>query len=142
MQIRVGLELAEGTPQGKDRTFEVKAVEKLPPEFEARPSTAEDIPIDELRSRIKNRGFYDRTWELLQRILIDLGVTMGNLAVLQPLYKVELQSWIEDLAEEEFEELKASHTEIIVDSLTNVKNFISSWGFTIRDFFEKDKGVV
>ena len=153
----------KGTSQGKDKTFEVKAVEKLPPEFEARPSTAEDIPIDELRNKLKNRGFYDRTWELLQKILIDLGVTMGNLmsleytyaywyrqfenlpmnlameAVLQPLYKVELQSWIEDLAEEESEELKASHTEIIIDSLTNVKNFISSWGFTMRDFFEKDK---
>ena len=60
-------------------------------------------------------------------------------AVLQPLYKVELQSWIDDLAEDESEELKASHTEIIVDSLTNVKNCLSSWGVTIRDFFDKDK---
>ena len=26
-----------------------------------------------------------------------------------------------------------------MDSLANVKNFMSSWGVTIRDFFEKDK---
>ena len=91
-------------------------MDKLPPDFVARSSTEEDVPIEELRSKLANRGFYDRTWELLQKILIVLGVTMGNLmsleytyvywyrqfenlpmnlaleAVLQPLYKVEVQS--------------------------------------------------
>ena len=43
-------------------------------------------------------------------------------AVLQPLYKVEVQSYIDDLAEDESEELRASHTEIIVDLLANIKD--------------------
>ena len=149
----------KGTPQGKGKASEMKAVGKLPPTFVARSSTEEDVPIEEIRSKLVNRGFYERTWELLNKILVDLGVTMGNLmsfeytylhwyrqfenvpmnvameAVLQPLYKVEVQSYIDDLAEE----LRASHTEIIVDSLTNIKNFMSSWGVTVQDFFDKDK---
>ena len=28
---------------------------------------------------------------------------------------------------------------IIVDSLTNIKNFVSSWGVTVQDFFSIDK---
>ena len=32
-----------------------------------------------------------------------------------------------------------SHKEILVDSLTNIKNFVSSWGVTIQDFFSIDK---
>ena len=79
---------------------------------------------------IANRAFHDRTWERLQNILIEFGVTMGNLmafeytyvhwyhqlenvpmnvaieAVLQPLYEIELQSHIDDLPEDEPEESK------------------------------------
>ena len=115
------------------------------------------------RNRIANRAFYDRTWGLLQKILIDFGVTMGNLmafeytyvhwyhqfesvpmnvameAVLQPLYKIELQSYIDDLPEDEPEESKTSHKEILVDSLTNIKNFMSSFGVTVRDLLDQEK---
>ena len=60
-------------------------------------------------------------------------------ALLQPLYEVERDSYIADLPQDESEETMASHKEIIVDTLTNVKNFISSYGVITRDFFDQDK---
>ena len=111
---------------------------------------------------IENRALYERTWELLQKILTDFGTTMGSLmafeytyvhwfhqledipisvaleAALQPLYEVELKSYLADLPEGSEEERHA-HKEILVDSLTNIKNFVSSWGVTIQDFFTIDR---
>ena len=60
-------------------------------------------------------------------------------ALLQPLYEVERDSYFADLSQDESEETMASHKEIIVDTLTNVKNFISSYGLITRDFFDQDK---
>ena len=60
-------------------------------------------------------------------------------ALLQPLYEVERELYIADLPQGESEETMASHKEIIVDTLTNVKNFISSYGVITRDFFDQDK---
>ena len=59
-------------------------------------------------------------------------------AVLQPLYEIELKSYIDDLPEGS-EESKNSHKEILVDSLTNIKSFMSSYGVTVQDFFDQDK---
>ena len=65
----------------KARHQKWKAVGKLPPTFKPRSSTEgeSDVPIADKRNIVKNRAFYDRTWELLQKILIDFGTTMGNL---------------------------------------------------------------
>ena len=59
--------------------------------------------------------------------------------VLQPLCEVELQSYFDDLPEEATEEASAPYKEILVDSLTNIKSFMSSFGFTVQDFFNQDK---
>ena len=62
--------------------------------------------------------------------------------VLNPLYEVEfneLQSYVEDLPTEMHPEAKGKYTEILVDSLTNIKNFISSFGVTIQHFFDQDR---
>ena len=80
------------------------------------------------------------TYAYWYRQFENLPMNLAMEAVLQPLYKVELQSWIEDLAEEESEELKASHTEIIVDALTNVKSFISSWDLQLETSSKRTRG--
>ena len=59
--------------------------------------------------------------------------------VLDPLYQVELQSYVEDLPTEMTPEARSRYTEILVDSLTNIKNFISSFGVTIQDFFDQNR---
>ena len=124
------------------------------------------------RSKIANRAFYDRTWELLQKILIDFGVTMGNLmafeytyvhwyhqfenvpmnvameAVLQPLYKVELQSYIDDLPEDEPEESRLHIRRFLLTPLQTLRTlcpvlesqFKTSLIRTRKDFNPEEKG--
>ena len=158
-----GKGFTKGTSKGKET--EVTPVGKLPPDFKAMSSTEKygDMPIEERRKKISNRSFYDRTWAILQGMLSDLGTATDNIpvfeythvhwflqmesvpmsvpieALLHPLYEAERDLYIADLPQGESEETMASHKEIIVDALTNVKNFISSYGVITRDFFDQDK---
>ena len=83
-----GKGFAKGTPKGKGKASEGAAVGKLPPTFVPRSSTEgkSDMPIADRRNMVKNRALYDRTWELLQKILIDFGTTMSNLMAFEYTY--------------------------------------------------------
>ena len=89
--------------------------------------TADNIPV------------FEYTYVHWFRNLENVPMSVPLEVLLQPLYEVELSSCIEDLPEDESEEVRASHKEILVDSLTNVRNFISSYGVIVRDFFDQDK---
>ena len=153
----------KGASKGKDTV--IMPVGKLPPEFQATSSISRygDMPIQERRKTIFNRSFYEKTWETLQTTLSSLGIAEDNMPafectflhwfrymegvpmnvplelLLEPLYEVERDAYFADLPQDESEETMASHEEIIVDTLTNVKNFISRYGVITRDFFDKDK---
>ena len=60
-------------------------------------------------------------------------------ALLQPLYEEERKAYFEDLPPDTPEDVVALHKEIIVDSLTNVKNFMTSFGVSVKDFFDPEK---
>ena len=60
-------------------------------------------------------------------------------ALLKPLYEAERDAYFADLPQDATEEVTALHKAIIVDSLTNVKNFMSSFGIVVKDFFDQDK---
>ena len=60
-------------------------------------------------------------------------------ALLQPLYEAERDAYFADLPQDTTEDVTALHKAIIVDSLTNVKNFMSSFGVVVKDFFDQDK---
>ena len=158
-----GKGFTKGASTGKDKGTVIMPVGKLPPEFQAISSTEKDgdMPIEERRKKIFNRSFYDRTWGILQGMLSSLGTAADNIpvfecthlhwfrymesvpmsvpleALLQTLNEVERDSYFADLPQDESEETMASHKEIIVDTLTNVKNFISSYGIITGDFFDQ-----
>ena len=60
-------------------------------------------------------------------------------ALLGQLFEVERDAYFADLPKDTAEDVTALHKEIIVDSLTNVKNFMSSFGIVVKDFFDQDK---
>ena len=100
------------------------------------------------------------------KILVDYGVTQHNLMafeytyvhwyqqlehvpmsleteqLLAPLYKVELQSFLADFPPTMDPNARGHCEEILVDSLTNIRNFISSFGRTVQDFFKQDRSSV
>ena len=155
----------KGTSKSMDTSEVIAPVGKLPPDFKAMSSTQRygDTPIEERREKVFNRTYYERTWGILKDMLSSLGTATENIpvfeytylhwfrymegvpmsvpleALLQPLYEVERDSYIADLPQDVSEETMASNKEIIVDTLTNVKNFISSYGVITRDFFDQDK---
>ena len=47
--------------------------------------------------------------------------------VLDPLYEVELQSFMSDFPAEMEPDARSHYEEVLVDSLTNIRNFISSY---------------
>ena len=138
---------------------------KLPPDFQPVSSIGYfgDTPIEERKKKIYHRSFYDTAWPTLQGMLTSLGTSEDNLpafectfihwfrcmentpmnvpieALLQPLYEVERDAYFADLPQDTTEDVSALHKAIIVDSLTNVKNFMSSFGTVIKDFFDQDK---
>ena len=57
-------------------------------------------------------------------------------AILQPLYEEEKAAYFADISQDIPEDVSSLHKEIIVDSLTNVKNFMSSFGMIVKDFFD------
>ena len=60
-------------------------------------------------------------------------------ALLQPLYEEEKAAYFADLSQDTPEDVSALHKAIIIDSLTNVKNFMSSFGVIVQDFFDPNK---
>ena len=64
--------------------------------------------------------------------------------VLNPLYEVELQSFISDFPTDVTPEAEEAYKEILKDSLTHIKNLILCCGVTIEDLFTQDttKGVM
>ena len=66
----------------------LKSVGKLPPTFVALSSTEKDgeTPIAQRKETILNRAFYERSWQLLQKILIQYGVTQCNLMAFEYTY--------------------------------------------------------
>ena len=60
-------------------------------------------------------------------------------ALLQPLYEEEKTAYFADLPQDTPEDVAALHKAIIIDSLTNVKNFMSSFGLIVKDFFDPNK---
>ena len=51
--------------------------------------------------------------------------------VLNPLYEVELQSFLDEFPDDMDPQARSSYEEILVDSLTNIKKFMSSFGVII-----------
>ena len=60
-------------------------------------------------------------------------------ALLQPLYEEEKAAYFADLSQDTPEDVSALHKAIIIDSLTNVKNFMASFGLVFKDFFDPNK---
>ena len=58
---------------------------------------------------------------------------------LNPLYEAELQSLISDFPEYATTESREVYTGILMESLKYIKNFMSSFGVIIADFFSQDK---
>ena len=138
---------------------------KLPADFKPVSSIATfgDAPIEERKKKIFHKTMYDNAGRTLQGMLTSLGTSEDNLpafectflhwfrymesnpmqvsmeALLQPLYEVERDAYFADLPQDTTEDVRALHKAMIVDSLTNVKNFISSFGIVVKDFFDQDK---
>ena len=138
---------------------------KLPPDFKPVSSVEyfKDAPIEERRKKIFHQSLYNTAWNTLQGILTDLGTSEYNLpayectfihwfrfmetnpmnvpieALLQPLYEEEKAAYFADISQDIPEDVSGLHKEIIVDSLTNVKNFMSSFGLIVKDFFDTSK---
>ena len=66
-------------------------------------------------------------------------MNLGMEDVLYPLYEVELKSYLDEFSTDMDPQLRSHYEEILVDSLTNIKNFMSSFGATVQDFFNQDK---
>ena len=141
-----------------------KGMGKLPSTFVPVSSTAEDedTPINERKEKLMHRTFHEWTWGILRKFLIQQGVTIHNLRVfeftylhwfqqlehvlmnvpiedvLNPLYEVELQSLISDFPEDATPETREVHTGILIESLTHIKFFMSSFGVGTADFFDQD----
>ena len=153
----------KGTSQGKGWGTVVPG--KLPPDFKPVSSTVYfgDTPIEERKKKIYHQSLYDTAWCTLQGILTSLGTSEDNLpafectfihwfrsmetnpmnvpieALLQPLYEEEKAAYFADLPQDTPEDVSALHKAIIIDSLTNVKNFMSSFGLIVQDFFDPNK---
>ena len=138
---------------------------KLPADFQPVSSIAAlgDTPIEERKKKIFHKTMYDTAWHTLQGMLASLGTSEDNLpafectflhwfrcmesspmqvsmeAILGKLLEVERDAYFADLPQDTTEDVTALHKAIIVDSLTNVKNFMSSFGISVKDFFDQDK---
>ena len=138
---------------------------KLPPDFNPVSSIAAygDTPIEERKKKIFHTTYYDNAWRSCQGMLASLGTSEDNIpafectfihwfncmettpmnvsleAILGRLLEVEKDAYFADLSPDAPEDVTALHKAIIVDSLTNVKNFMSSFGVSVRDFFDQDK---
>ena len=153
--------LGRGTGKGWATTV----TGKLPPEFEPMSSIAAygNTSIEERRKKILHKTLYEKAWHTLQGMLASLGTSEDNVpafectfihwfkcmetipmhvsmeALLGKLFEEEREAYFADLSPDAPEEVTTLHKAIIVDSLTNVKNFMSSFGVSVRDFFDQDK---
>ena len=138
---------------------------KLPPDFNPVSSIAAygDTPIEERKKKIFHTTFYNNAWRGCQSMLASLGTSDDNIpafectflhwftymetnpmnismeALLGSLFEVERDAYFADLSPDAPEDVTVLHKAIIVDSLTNVKNYMSSFGVSVRDFFNQDK---
>ena len=164
LQQPTGKGSGKGTSQGKGWATELLPG-KLPPDFQAVSSTTQfgDKFIEERKNMIYHQKLYNQAWDTLQGTLKSLGTSEDNLpafectfihwfrymeinpmnvpleAILHPLFEVERDAYFADIPQDVSDDVLALHKAIIVDSLTNVKNFISSFGVIVRDFFDQDK---
>ena len=123
----------------------------------------QETPLEEQKGKLMNREFQEWSWGILRNSLIQQGVTIHNLMVLEfaylywyqqleyipmnvpledvlnPLYDVELESYLSDFPEDLSSSEREAHKEIITASLTSVKSFISGFGVITADFFQQDK---
>ena len=153
------------TGRGTGKGWGTAVSGKLPADFQPMSSTAVfgDAPIEERKKRIFHKTMYDKAWNTLQGMLASLGTSEDNLpafectflhwfscmegtpmevsmeALLGKLLEVERDAYFADLPQDVTEDVTALHKAIIVDSLTNVKNFMSSFGLSVKDFFDQDK---
>ena len=151
--------------RGTGKGWGATAPGKLPADFKPVSSIATfgDTPIEERKKKIFHKTMYDKAWRTLQGMLTSLGTSEDNIpafectfvhwfrcmesnpmyvsmeALLQPLYEAERDAYFADLPQDTTEDVTALHKAIIVDSLTNVKNFMSSFGIVVKDFFDQDK---
>ena len=119
-------------------------------------------PLNERIEKLMHRTFHEWSWGILRNSLVNQGVTIHNLRVfeftylhwfqhvpmnvpiedvLNPLYDVEFQSLISDFPEDATPETKEVYTGILMESLTHIKNFISSFGVLTADFFNQDNAM-
>ena len=153
------------TGRGTGKGWGTTVSGKLPADFQPMSSIAAfgDTPIEERKKRIFHKTMYDKAWNTLQGMLASLGTSEDNLpafectflhwfscmestpmevsmeALLGKLLEVERDAYFADLPQDVAEDVTALHKAIIVDSLTNVKNFMSSFGLRVKDFFDQDK---
>ena len=78
----------KGTSKGWGKLSSVKGAGKLPSTFVPVPSTAEDeeVSIEARKGKLMNRSFCERTWGILRSSLIQQGVSIHNLMVLEFTY--------------------------------------------------------
>ena len=145
----------------------MKGVGKLPSTFVATSSVFDDqeTSVEEQKGKLVNREFQEWSWGILRNSLIQQGVTLQNLMVLEftymhwyrqlqhipmnvplqdvlnPLYEVELESYLSDFPENLSSSERETRKEIITASLTGVKSFISSFGVITAGFFQQDKTI-
>ena len=122
-----------------------------------------NTPIEERKKKLFHATYYEDAWRSCQGMLASLGTSEDNLpafectflhwfncmetipmnvameAILGKLLEVERDAYFADLPPDTPEDVMVLHKAIIVDSLTNVKNFMSSFGVNVRDFFDQDK---
>ena len=153
------------TGRGTGKGWGTTVSGKLPADFQPMSSIVAfgDTPIEERKKKIFHKTMYDKAWHTLQGMLASLGTSEDNLpafectfihwfscmesspaqvsmeALLGKLLEVERDAYFADLPQDATEDVTALHKAIIVDSLTNVKNFMSSFGLSVKDFFDQDK---
>ena len=151
--------------RGTGKVWEFTVTGKLPPDFNPVSSVKAygNTPIEERKKKIFHKTLYEKAWSTLQGMLSGLGTSEDNIpafectflhwfssmesnpmsisleAILEKLLEAEREAYFADLDPDAPEEVTTLHKAIIVDSLTNVKNFMSSFGVSVRDFFDQDK---
>ena len=151
--------------RGTGKVWQFTVTGKLPPDFNPVSSIKAygNTPIEERKKKIFHKTMYEKAWHTLQGMLAALGTSEDNVpafectflhwfncmetnpmnismeAILEKLFEVDRDAYFADLDQDAPEDVTTLHKAIIVDSLTNVKNFMSSFGVSVRDFFDQDK---
>ena len=126
LQEQKGKGSTKGTSKGLGKQDKAKGFGKLPSTFVPTSSVSDDqeVPMEERKKKLMNRDFQEWTWGILRSSLIQQGVTIHNLTVLEftylhwynqlehipinvplqealnPLFEVELAAFISDFPED------------------------------------------